>query len=171
MIDCSCVATGYDTVPPYAGGVYYRTKYSIISKAYHPFRRKRISLKSTTFVCRQMWCFSWKEREKKIPAPNADTPPAFEQSEAGRRRKRKRTPFSGVLAARTETAETERQVVLLMWCARQDLNLHGLPLEPKSSVSANSTTGAYSLSGPRLSRILPYPIINEDVCQTPRRPF
>ena len=64
MIDCSCVATGYDTVPPYAGGVYYRTKYSIISKAYHPFRRKRISLKSTTFACRQMWCFSWKEREK-----------------------------------------------------------------------------------------------------------
>ena len=118
MIDCSCVATGYDTVPPYAGGVYYRTKYSIISKAYHPFRRKRISLKSTTFVCRQMWCFSWKEREKKIPAPNADTPPAFEQSEAGRRRKRKRTPFSGVLAARTETAGTERQVVLLMWKGR-----------------------------------------------------
>lgn len=118
MIDCSCVATGYDTVPPYAGGVYYRTKYSIITKAYHPFRRKRISLKSTTFVCRQMWCFSWKEREKKIPAPNADTPPAFEQSEAGRRRKRKRTPFSGVLAARTETAETERQVVLLMWKGR-----------------------------------------------------
>ena len=56
-------------------------------------------------------------KRKKIPAPNADTPPAFEQSEAGRRRKRKRTPFSGVLAARTETAETERQVVLLMWCA------------------------------------------------------
>lgn len=26
---------------------------------------------------------------------------------------------------------------------QQDLNLHGLPLEPKSSVSANSTKGAY----------------------------
>ena len=36
---------------------------------------------------------------------------------------------------------------------------------------AGDTTGAYSLSGPHLSRILPYPIINEDVCQTPRRPF
>ena|GEM_PF-4501168 len=27
-------------------------------------------------------------------------------------------------------------------CPRQDLNLHGLPLEPKSSASANSATGA-----------------------------
>ena len=32
----------------------------------------------------------------------------------------------------------------VFWCARQDLNLHAFALEPKSSVSANSTTGAYS---------------------------
>lgn len=29
------------------------------------------------------------------------------------------------------------------WCAWRDLNPHGRPLDPKSSVSANSTTGAY----------------------------
>ena len=28
------------------------------------------------------------------------------------------------------------------WCARQDLNLHARAMEPKSIVSANSTTGA-----------------------------
>ena len=28
------------------------------------------------------------------------------------------------------------------WYGRQDLNLHGYPLEPKSNVSANSTTPA-----------------------------
>ena len=28
------------------------------------------------------------------------------------------------------------------WCARQDLNLHAYAMEPKSIVSANSTTGA-----------------------------
>ena len=28
------------------------------------------------------------------------------------------------------------------WCARQDLNLHACAMEPKSIVSANSTTGA-----------------------------
>ena len=28
------------------------------------------------------------------------------------------------------------------WCGQQDLNLHGCPLEPKSSVSANSTMPA-----------------------------
>ena len=28
------------------------------------------------------------------------------------------------------------------WCARQDLNLHAHAMEPKSIVSANSTTGA-----------------------------
>ena len=32
------------------------------------------------------------------------------------------------------------------WCAWRDLNPHGLPLEPKSSVSANSTTGARIIS-------------------------
>ena len=31
----------------------------------------------------------------------------------------------------------------LFWCARRDLNPHALALDPKSSVSANSTTGAY----------------------------
>ena len=31
----------------------------------------------------------------------------------------------------------------LVWYGRQDLNLHGCPLEPKSNVSANSTTPAY----------------------------
>ena len=30
------------------------------------------------------------------------------------------------------------------WCARQDLNLHARAMEPKSIVSANSTTGAYT---------------------------
>ena len=30
----------------------------------------------------------------------------------------------------------------VFWCARRDLNPHALALEPKSSVSANSTTGA-----------------------------
>ena len=30
-----------------------------------------------------------------------------------------------------------------IWCARQDLNLHACAMEPKSIVSANSTTGAY----------------------------
>ena len=31
---------------------------------------------------------------------------------------------------------------MLFWYGRQDLNLHGCPLEPKSNVSANSTTPA-----------------------------
>ena len=31
-----------------------------------------------------------------------------------------------------------------IWCGRQDLNLHGCPPEPKSGVSANSTTPANS---------------------------
>ena len=31
----------------------------------------------------------------------------------------------------------------LIWYGRQDLNLHGNPLEPKSNVSANSTTPAF----------------------------
>ena len=30
-----------------------------------------------------------------------------------------------------------------VWYGRQDLNLHGYPLEPKSNVSANSTTPAF----------------------------
>ena len=30
-----------------------------------------------------------------------------------------------------------------LWYGRQDLNLHGNPLEPKSNVSANSTTPAF----------------------------
>ena len=30
-----------------------------------------------------------------------------------------------------------------LWYGRQDLNLHGCPLEPKSNVSANSTTPAF----------------------------
>jgi hypothetical protein len=34
---------------------------------------------------------------------------------------------------------------LFRWCAWRDLNPHGLPLEPKSSVSANSTTGAHHM--------------------------
>ena len=32
---------------------------------------------------------------------------------------------------------------VLFWYGRQDLNLHGNPLEPKSNVSANSTTPAF----------------------------
>ena len=31
----------------------------------------------------------------------------------------------------------------LFWCAKRDLNPHGLPPEPKSGVSANSTIGAH----------------------------
>ena len=37
------------------------------------------------------------------------------------------------------------------WCARQDLNLHARAMEPKSIVSANSTTGA-NMSGRRNCR-------------------
>ena len=32
---------------------------------------------------------------------------------------------------------------VVRWYARQDLNLHACAMEPKSIVSANSTTGAY----------------------------
>ncbi len=35
------------------------------------------------------------------------------------------------------------QAVLFCWCSRQDLNLHACAMDPKSIVSANSTTGAY----------------------------
>ena len=45
--------------------------------------------------------------------------------------RQKRLPF----LSRTELAPT--------WCGQQDSNLHGFPLEPKSSVSANSTMPAY----------------------------
>ena len=34
---------------------------------------------------------------------------------------------------------------LLLWCGRQDSNLHALALEPKSNESTNSTTPAYSV--------------------------
>ena len=44
--------------------------------------------------------------------------------------RQKRLPF----LSRTELAPT--------WCGQQDSNLHGFPLEPKSSVSANSTMPA-----------------------------
>ena len=43
------------------------------------------------------------------------------------------------------------------WYGRQDLNLHGNPLEPKSNVSANSTTPAYLLF--RAIVLLGYPNI------------
>ena len=33
--------------------------------------------------------------------------------------------------------------LVVFWYGRQDLNLHGNPLEPKSNVSANSTTPAF----------------------------
>ena len=33
------------SVPPYAEGIYHRTKCDIIPKVYHPFRKERISLK------------------------------------------------------------------------------------------------------------------------------
>ena len=36
----------------------------------------------------------------------------------------------------------EAEASLFCWYGRQDLNLHGYPLEPKSNVSANSTTPA-----------------------------
>ena len=37
------------------------------------------------------------------------------------------------------------------WCARQALNLHACAMEPKSIVSANSTTGA-DMSGSEICR-------------------
>lgn len=40
----------------------------------------------------------------------------------------------------------KRPCGLLLWCAWRDLNPHALALEPKSSVSANSTTGAYVIN-------------------------
>ena len=36
-----------------------------------------------------------------------------------------------------------KRLPFYIWYGRQDLNLHGNPLEPKSNVSANSTTPAY----------------------------
>ena len=50
----------------------------------------------------------------------------------------------GAFPALTETGEAEwRKFLLTWWCGQQDSNLHGFPLEPKSSVSANSTIPAY----------------------------
>ena len=49
------------------------------------------------------------------------------------------------------------------WCARQDLNLHARAMEPKSIVSANSTTGAYPASAARRTRR--YFIIPQKPCQ------
>ena len=33
----------------------------------------------------------------------------------------------------------------MLWCGRQDSNLHAFALEPKSNESTNSTTPAYSV--------------------------
>ena len=41
------------------------------------------------------------------------------------------------------TRKRRRKPPLSCWYGRQDLNLHGYPLEPKSNVSANSTTPAF----------------------------
>ena len=38
------------SVPPYAEGIYHRTKCDIIPKVYHPFRKERISLKNDKFL-------------------------------------------------------------------------------------------------------------------------
>lgn len=44
-----------------------------------------------------------------------------------------------------KAAQSENCTAFLknLWCGRQDLNLHAEAIEPKSIVSANSTTGAY----------------------------
>ena len=44
---------------------------------------------------------------------------------------------------------------LFVWCAMRDLNPHGLPLEPKSSASANSANRAYMVTPPRIELGLP----------------
>ena len=41
-----------------------------------------------------------------------------------------------------------KNVSLLNWCARRDLNPHGRPLDPKSSASANSATRARMVTPP-----------------------
>ena len=41
--------------------------------------------------------------------------------------------------------KSSHHMVTAFWYGRQDLNLHGCPLEPKSNVSANSTTPALGL--------------------------
>ena len=43
-------------------------------------------------------------------------------------------------------------VSLPMWCGRKDSNLHALAPEPKSGVSANSTTSAQQQGGAHLSK-------------------
>ena len=43
----------------------------------------------------------------------------------------------------TEIKRGSPKLPLFIWYGRQDLNLHGYPLEPKSNVSANSTTPAF----------------------------
>ena len=47
--------------------------------------------------------------------------------------------------ARVDLVENDKFLskLVVFWYGRQDLNLHGNPLEPKSNVSANSTTPAY----------------------------
>ena len=40
-------------------------------------------------------------------------------------------------------SKKEKKTLRSFWCALRDLNPHALALEPKSSVSANSTKGAY----------------------------
>ena len=40
--------------------------------------------------------------------------------------------------------KSNREGCPFVWCGRQDLNLHGCPLDPKSSASANSATPAYN---------------------------
>ena len=46
------------------------------------------------------------------------------------------------------------------WCARQDLNLHAHAMEPKSIVSANSTTGADCVAAVRTALTAVYFIIS-----------
>ena len=48
-----------------------------------------------------------------------------------------------------------RSLHLDFWCGREDLNPHGLPLDPKSSASASSATSAY------MNGTLPYHITIE----------
>ena len=59
------------------------------------------------------------------------------------------TQVGFIPSERTDLAEKNGNritITVLFWYGRQDLNLHGYPLEPKSNVSANSTTPAYSIN-------------------------
>ena len=46
---------------------------------------------------------------------------------------------------RQYTNKKETRLKPRLWCGREDLNPHGLPLDPKSSASASSATPALTI--------------------------